>query len=121
LPLASTPSKGATWVIYEISYGLPAGGKLLGDKAFNDLTAERLLEQDQVRLVPIRKKNMKRQHDWADEYDLRATRHLIEGLNSQSESMGLQRLRARTNEGFFLKVRASLLALFFTRWFAAAN
>src|SRR5205085_796663 len=35
----------------------------------------------------------------------------IETVNSQCEAMGLQRLRARTNAGFDLKVYASVLAL----------
>jgi len=36
---------------------------------------------------------------------------LIAQHRKRTEPMGLQRLRARTNEGFFLKVQASLLAL----------
>jgi len=39
---------------------------------------------------------------------------MIETVNSQLEKMGLQRLHTRTNEGFALKVLASLVALTFT-------
>jgi len=65
-----------------------------------------------LRLIPIRRANMAA-HSWADEYDLRLYRHSIETVNSQLEAMGLERLRARTNPGFELKVHASLLALAF--------
>jgi hypothetical protein len=35
-------------------------------------------------------------------------------LNSQLESMRAQQLQARTNQGFFIKVHASLLAIICT-------
>ena len=63
-----------------------------------------------VRLVPQRRDNM-RPNLWADKLAIREFRKRIETLNSQLEAMGLQRLRARTNAGFELKVHASLLAL----------
>jgi hypothetical protein len=53
--------------------------------------------------------------EWADEYDLRLYRKRIETVNSQLESLGLQHLRARTNEGFDIKVHASLIALWHTQ------
>ena len=46
-----------------------------------------------------------------DELELREYWHTIEMVNSQLEKMGVQRLRARTNVGFELKVYASLIAL----------
>jgi hypothetical protein len=105
--------------IYELSYELPDGSKLLGDKAYNDKDAEALLSQAGVRLVPIRKKNMKKQHTWEDDYDLRHYRKTIETVNSQLESMGINRLRARTNNGFYIKIMSALIALWFTQ--AIAN
>jgi hypothetical protein len=54
-------------------------------------------------------------HEWADDYDLRLYRKSIETVNSQLESLGLQHLRARTNEGFDIKVHASLIALWHTQ------
>ena len=54
-------------------------------------------------------------HEWTDEYDLRLYRTSIETVNSQLESLGFQRLRARTNEGFDTKVHASLIALWYTQ------
>jgi IS5 family transposase len=101
--------------LYELTDGLPPDSRVLGDKGYNSANDEAWLAADGVRLVPIRKRNLNKQHDWADEYDLRTNRRTIETLNSQSESMGLQRLRARTRAGFDLKVHASLVALYFTR------
>ncbi len=104
--------------IYELTVNLPDGSALFADKAYNDtLGAEPILAQDGLRLIPIRKQNMKSQHDWADEYDLRLYRKAIETVNSQLESMGINHLRARTNPGFDIKVFASLLALWHTQLF----
>ncbi len=47
----------------------------------------------------------------AERAGLHTFRTTIETVNSQAEAMGLQRLRARTNAGFTLKVAASVLAL----------
>ena len=104
--------------IYELSYELPDLAALFGDKAYNDAQAEGLLAEAQLRLIPIRRKNMKVQHGWAEEYELRLYRKTIETVNSQLESMAFNRLRARTNEGFFIKVHASLIALWQTRMLA---
>jgi len=100
--------------IYEITSDLPDGASLYGDKGYNDAIAEAFLALDGLRLIPIRKKNMQ-PDEWADEYDLRLYRKSIEKVNSQLESLGLQRLRARTNEGFDIKGHASLIALWHTQ------
>jgi hypothetical protein len=100
--------------VHELLYGLPEGSRVLADKAYNSAPDEATLLADTgVRLVPMHKDNMA-PNFWLDENDLRQHRHLIETLNSQGESMGLQRLRARTNEGLELKVHASLIALIAT-------
>jgi hypothetical protein len=100
--------------IHELTVNLPSGATVLGDKGYNDHPGEAsILFDTGVRLIPIRKKNMK-SNDWVDDYDLRLFRHRIETTNSQLESMGINRLHARTNTGFDIKVHASLLALTFT-------
>ena len=104
--------------IYELSYALPGQASLFGDKAYNDAIAEEILAEVGLRLIPIRRKNMKNQHGWAEEYDLRLYRKGIETVNSQLDSMAIDQLRARTNEGFFIKVHATLLALWHSRWLA---
>lgn len=97
--------------IHELTFLLPAGASTFGDKGYNSADDEAsILEDSQVRLIPIRKKNMT-PHEWADEFDLRRYRKTIETVNSQLEKMGMQHLHARTNAGFDIKVHASLLAL----------
>ena len=97
--------------IHELTYGLPHGAACYGDKGYNAAADEAtILAATGVRLVPIRKANM-RPNDWADKLTLRAYRKRIEALYSQGEAMGVQRLRARTNPGLELKLHASLLAL----------
>ena len=97
--------------IHELTGELPAAARLLGDKAYNSRSDEKsILEAVGVYLVPIRKQNM-RPNSWADDYDLRLHRMVIETVNSQLEKMGIQHLHARSTSGFFVKVHSSLLAL----------
>jgi len=72
-----------------------------------------ILAETGVRLVPIRKANIA-PNTPAKRAGLRTFRTTIETVNSQAEAMGAQRLRARTNAGFDLKVWASVLALICT-------
>lgn len=97
--------------IHELTFVLPAGASVFGDKGYNSAPDEAtILAETGVRLIPVRRKNMA-QHDWADEFDLKQYRKSIETVNAQLEKMGAQRLHARTNTGFDIKVHASLLAL----------
>lgn len=97
--------------IHELTVNLPEGACVYAHKAYNIADDQRSIVQDPgVRLVPIRRRNMK-QHTWADDFDLRLYRHALATRNSPLEAMGIQRLHAPTNTGFELKVVASLLAL----------
>ena len=98
--------------IHELTVSLPPGSRLFGDKGSNSAKDEgSIWEEVQVRLIPVRRKNMQ-PHEWVvDELELREYRHTIETVNSQAEAMGIERVHARTNAGFDLKVHASLLAL----------
>jgi hypothetical protein len=97
--------------IHELTADLPEGAAVFGDKAYNSADDEAsIFTETGVRLVPIRKVNMQ-PNDWADDFDLRRYRHSIETTNSQLAKMGIERLHARTNPGFEIKVHASLLAL----------
>jgi hypothetical protein len=60
--------------------------------------------------MAMRSKNMA-PFSWDD--DLRLYRRRIETVYNQLQAMGLQCLRTRTNQGFDLKVWASLIALAF--------
>ena len=97
--------------VHELTFNLPPGSRVYGDKAFNSKATEQaLLEEGSIHLVPVRRADMQPNtfEEWCD---LRWYRPAIETLNSQLESMGIQRLHARTNQGFSLKVLASILAL----------
>jgi len=97
--------------IHELLYGLPPDAWVYADKAYNSAPDEAtILDDTGVRLVPIRKANMA-PNTAAERAGLRTFRTAIETVNSQAEAMGMQRLRARTNAGFDLKVHASVLAL----------
>lgn len=100
--------------IHELTVGLPAGAAVFGDKGYISAEdARTIFEATGVRLVSIQRKNMPA-NTWADDFDLRLYRKRIETVYSQMETMGMQRLHARTNPGFDLKAWASLLALAFT-------
>lgn len=96
---------------------LPAGAWVLADKGYNSATDEQMAWiHGRIRLIPIRRKNMS-SNDKKDTQLLRQHRRMIETVNSQLEKMGIQRLHARTTNGFAIKVLASLLALTFTNAF----
>ena len=98
--------------VHELCYALPQGAHVYADKAYNSVEDESSLTAETgVKLVPARRKNMKEQNTLSEFFSLQRYRKTIETLNSQLESMGTQRLRARTNQGFFIKLNASLLAL----------
>ena len=100
--------------LHELLWELPAGAKVLGDKGYNSAPDEAsILADTGVRLIPIRKDNME-QHTWLDREALRLYRHSIETVNSQLEKMGIERIYARTNPGFEIKVFSVLLALCFS-------
>lgn len=97
--------------IHDLTACLPSGALVVADKAYNSGQDEAsILAHTGVRLVVKRKANMLPNCP-ADEALIRQHRQRIETVNSQLENMGIQRLHARTNEGFLLKVHASLLAL----------
>ncbi len=100
--------------LHELAFALPPGARLIGDKAsISAADAASLLADTGVRLIAARRKNMRPQPE-SDELSIRTYRRVIETVNSQAEKMGLQRLHARTNAGFELKVVASLIALAIT-------
>jgi hypothetical protein len=102
--------------IYELTYDLPPGSCVLGDKGYISKVAAALLQHEQVQLLAQRRSNMVPLR-WDEALLIKRHRKTIEAVNTQLESFGIQRLRARTNAGFELKVLASLLALVFTRMY----
>jgi len=100
--------------IHELTWLLPPWSTVLGDKGYNAQADEASIwEAACVRFVPIHKAN-REPNTYNERLALRAHRKAIESVNSQLERMGVERLYARTNAGFELKVQASLLAVIFT-------
>lgn len=90
---------------------LPEGSQVVADKGYISYRDELLaFLYGGVRLIPKFRKNM-RGNSHEDARLIRQHRSMIETVNSQLEKMGIQRLHARTNSGFALKVLASLVAL----------
>jgi hypothetical protein len=97
--------------VHELIERIPGGAWVYADKGYNSGDDEAVIEGETgVRLVPIRKANME-PNAWEERIGLREYRKKIETVNSQLAAWGVQRLHARTNAGFMLKVWASLVAL----------
>ncbi len=97
--------------LHELTFGLPAGACVFGDKGYNSAPDEPTVSAEIGMLViPVRCKNMV-PHESADEFDLKRYRKSIEVVNSQLEEMGTQHVHTRINAGFEVKVHASLFAL----------
>jgi hypothetical protein len=101
--------------IYELTFGLPQGASVYADKGYISAYVKRQLRPTARRphgvwLVAQHKSNMK-PNTFLEWCGLKQYRKGIETANSQLERMGIQRLHARTNEGFSIKVLASLFAL----------
>jgi hypothetical protein len=101
-------------LVQDLLSPLPKGSMVVADKGYiSDKDQQLSYIHGRVRLVPKQRRNMSG-NTVEDAALIRAHRSRIETVNSQLEKMGLQRLHARTNPGFALKVLASLLALTFT-------
>jgi hypothetical protein len=93
---------------------LPPASRVLGDGAYVSQAAEQLaLQAGAIHLIPKRHARLRHQNSPDDQWLLQRLRFTIETAHSQLEKMGIQRLFARTLDGFGIKVLASLLALAF--------
>lgn len=100
--------------IYETTFTLPKESTLLTDKAFNSQPIEATLLSFGITLMPLRKKNYKLQWSFFQERFISLKRRRIEtSFSLLSDLFGLDRLKARTLNGFFLKVHSAALALVF--------
>jgi hypothetical protein len=100
--------------VHELTVALPQGAYVYTDKAYNSASDEQSISAAVgVHLVPTRRANML-PNSFEERAGLKMYRHTIETVNSQLEKMGIQRLHARTNTGFAIKVLASLFALLST-------
>jgi len=90
---------------------LPAGSWVAADKGYvSAALRETVLNDTGVTLVAAHRANMT--PNLPDEAAfIRHQRRRIETLNSQLVALGLQRLHARTVDGFLIKVHATLFAI----------
>ncbi len=97
--------------VHELMERLPTGATVYADKGYNSADDEAWIEGESgIRLVPRRKENMV-PNTLAETFGLQRHRGRVETVYSQLAAWGMQRLHARTHEGWTIKVLASLFAL----------
>jgi hypothetical protein len=102
-------------LVQDLLSSLREGSVVVADKGYiSDQDQQLSYLNGRVRLVPKQRRNMTG-NTVEDSALITAHRSRIETVNSPLEKMGLQRLHARSNPGFALKVLASWLALTFTK------
>lgn len=89
---------------------LPEGSQLTGDKAYNDYEVEDVLDEANIRLRPLRKKNSKRPLPPWVTYLMSSYRKLIETTGSLIERILPKHIHAVSPAGFELKVAIFVLA-----------
>ncbi len=105
------PLAGGMTPVHELMERLPSGACVYADKGYNSADDEAWIEGETgIRLVPRRRDNME-PNTLAEMFGLQRYRGRVETVNSQLEAWGVQRLHARTHEGWTIKVLASLFAL----------
>jgi len=107
LPAAVSDIEG----LRRINLSLPENSGLYGDKAYNDYKYEdRLVQEKQIHLQPIRKKNSKRKGSGLLAKIRRKKRKIIETTFSCIEKLMPRSIHAVTKAGFELKVTLFILA-----------
>jgi Transposase DDE domain len=97
--------------VHELMERLPSGATVYADKGYNSADDEAWIEGETgIHLVVRRRENME-PNTLGEWFGLREYRGRVETVNSQLEAWGVQRLHARTHEGWLCKVLAALFAL----------
>jgi hypothetical protein len=97
---------------------LPEESILLGDKGYTNYDFEdKLRDFDKIKLLTKRKANSKRTHKQEDEYLLSVKRNYVETVFSSIISRMPRHIRARTENGFCLKVMFFILAYMINFYF----
>jgi len=94
-------------------FDLPKDSLITGDKAYNDYAFEDLLEEAQMDLQPLRKKNSKRPIPAWMTYMLACYRKVIETTGSLLEQLLPKHIHAVSARGFELKIAIFVLATSF--------
>ena len=100
----------------KINLNLPANSSIYADKAYNDYEYEdRLIQEKQIHLMPIRKKNSKRKGGGFLAKIRRRKRKIIETAFSCIEKLMPRSIHAVTRAGFELKIMLFVLAYAFNK------
>ncbi len=101
-----------------MSINLPKNSSIYADKAYNDYNFEdMLIQQKQIHLLPIRKKNSKRRGGGFMAKIRRKKRKIIETAFSCIKRLMPRSIHAVTKKGFELKVTLFVLAYAFNKMF----
>ena len=97
--------------VHELMERLPSGATVYADKGYNSADDEAWIEGETgIRLVPRRRENMA-PNTLAETARVQRYRGRVETVNSQLEAWGVQRLHARTHEGWRSRCWPRLFAL----------
>ena len=100
----------------KIDLNLPKNSALIGDKAYNDYKHEdRLVQEKQIHLLPVRKKNSKRKGGGFLAKIRKRKRKMIETAFSCIEKLMPRSIHAVTKAGFELKATLFVLAYAFSK------
>jgi hypothetical protein len=91
-------------------FDLPPGATVYGDKAYNHYLVEDLLDEHEIQLLPIRKKNSKRPLPGWTRYLQSCSRKAVETTGSLIERLLPKSIHATNGAGFELKVALFSLA-----------
>jgi hypothetical protein len=106
-PASVNDVKAFSWM----NLDLPGNSKIYGDKAYTSyLVEDLLLELDNIQLLPLRKSNLKRQHNYKVDQKIKRTRPMVETSISAIQSLFPKAICARTPRGFELKIVMFLIA-----------
>ena len=99
------------------SFDLPQNSIIYADKAYNNYEIEDLLKElEAIYLVPVRKRNLKRQFDGAVRYLQNLHRKAVETANSMITKLFPKKIHAVTAQGFELKTFLFVLAKSFVTY-----
>lgn len=96
--------------LYDFSFPVPAGSVVYGDKAYNVYNVEDDLEQSDIHLNPVRKKNSKRKYESFAGDGVKFVRKRIESAFSVITQRFPRHIHAVTSRGFELKIFLFILA-----------
>lgn len=98
-------------------FDLPPDAQVYADRIYNDYLLEDVLNEAGIHLMPLRKKNLKRQWEPWQHYWIHLHRKMIETTGSLIERLLPKSIHAVTSEGFELKLCLFILAMSFNHAF----